>query len=718
MSLYAEVVLGLPLTRTFTYAVPKTGRDLAKVGSRVLVPFQKRKITGFIIGLKYRKKKEDYELKDILEVLDEEPVFTARFLSFTRKFSDACFLSWGELLQAALPPSYVPKSRTKVSLSQEGETALQDGSLSAGEREILELLRKGAYTRTFIRRNIKRENLSSDLSRLERKGLVLVQSDLKKTLRRADKDRDRTSVQLEMDFSLDQESGRAAGIISEHIGRNKFRSFTLHASRRKREAVYFDLIRKTLDVRKKVLFLVPEIALTSSLQERFIKKLGENVALLHSRLTAKQRESGWERIRNGRADVVAGPRSAILSPLTDIGLVIVDDEHDESYRQRESPSYDARRGAELRAKLCSALLVCGSSIPAVETYHRAKKQGVLVQIRENPPERKVVILRDGSGKKVLDEKLVRRLQQKSAGKNPDPVLVFFNRRGYASFMICPHCRYIPRCARCDVTMGFHKKEGKLLCHYCGSSSPVDYVCPVCGKKMVLGRSFGIEVVEEELRKRFPDKRIVCFDSDRVRTEKEQERILIRFAEKKIDILLGTQFLAHQENLPPVSTVVILYPEMFLTLPDFRASQKTFQTLTQMTRFLSREGNPELFIQSSNPDHYSIRCAAFGDYVSFYEKEIEYRHLMNYPPFSYLAEILLTGENLRTLARESRKIFASVKDQDARIETWGPALAPVARVRGKYRVQVVLKSKKKRALDRALKKSLVRVNSRKTVFLYG
>lgn len=718
MSLYAEVVLGLPLTRTFTYAVPETSRALAKVGSRVLVPFQQRKITGFIIGLKYRKKKEDYELKDILEVLDEEPVFTARFLSFTRKFSEDYFFSWGELLQAALPPSYVPKSRTKMSVSQEGKTALQGDSLSESEREILDLLQKGAYTRTFIRREIKRKNLSSVLSRLERKGLILAQSDLKKTLRRADKDRDRTSVQLEMDFSLDEESGKASGIISEHIGKIKFSSFTLHASRQKREAVYFDLIRKTLNARRKVLFLVPEIALTASLQERFIKKLGENVALLHSRLTAKQRESEWERIRNGRADVVAGPRSAILSPLTEIGLIIVDDEHDDSYLQRESPSYDARRGAWLRAKLSSALLVYGSSIPAVETYYQAKKQGVLVQIRENPPERKVVILRDESGKRVLDEKLVRRLAQRSAGKSPDPILIFFNRRGYASFMICPHCRYIPRCTRCDVTMGFHKKEGKLLCHYCGFSSPVDYVCPECGKKMVLGRNFGIEVVEEELKKRFPDKRIVCFDSDRVRTEKDQERILSRFAEKKVDILLGTQFLAHKENLPPVSTVVILYPEIFLTLPDFRASQKTFQTLVQMTRFLSRDGNPELFIQSSNPDHYSIRSAAFEDYISFYEQEIEYRRLMNYPPFSHLAEILLTGENLRTLARESRKIFASVKDQDARIETWGPALAPVARIRGKYRVQVVLKSKKKRALDRALLKSLERVRSRKTVFLYG
>jgi primosomal protein N' (replication factor Y) len=497
-----------------------------------------------------------------------------------------------------------------------------------------------------------------------------------------------------------------------------FWSFYLHASRQKREAIYFDLIKKILNIRKKILFLVPEIRLTASLQEKFTKKLGENVALFHSQLTAKQRESEWERIKTSRADVVVGPRSAILSPLSNIGLIILDDEHDDSYLQTENPSYDARKGALLRARQSSALLISGSSIPSVEAYYLAKKQGYLIEIKEKSPDRKVEILRRRSRKCVVEDKLIHEIGQKLSGKNPDPIIVFFNRRGYSSFMICSHCRYIPRCERCDVTMSFHKKKEKLLCHYCGFSSPKINTCPECGGELVFGKSFGIEVVEEEFKRRFPGKNIVCFDSDRVRTRKDQEKILYRFAEKKIDILLGTQFLAHQGNLTPVSTVVILYPEIFLTLPDFRASQKTFQTVNQMTKFLAKEGAPRLFIQTTNPDHYSIRHAAFDDYCSFYDQEIKYRRLMNYPPFSSLAEVLLTGENLRALARESRKIFSCVKDQDSQIETWGPALAPVSMIRGKFRVQVVLKSKKKRALDRALKKSLNRVKSRKTVFIYG
>ena len=718
MSQYAEVVLGLPLTKTFIYVIPERSRGLVEVGSRVLVPFHRREITGFVVGLKSRKKRGEYELKDILKVLDDEPVFTDEFLSFTRKFSAASFCSWGEMLQAALPPSYVPKSRVKISLSEEGEKALRNTALDEEEKEILGLLRKGPYTRTFIKRKIKRKNVSSILSRLEKKGFVQAQSDVKTMPRRDEKEAERSPVQLEMDFSLDEATRRIFRTISDSLGKNKFLPYYLHASRPKRETIYFDLIKKALNIGKNVLFLVPEIGLTAFLEEKFSKKLGENVAVLHSQLTGKQRESQWERIRTGRAGVVVGPRSAILSPLSNPGLIILDDEHDESYLQRENPSYDARRGAMLRAKQSAALLVSGSSTPSVGAYFQAKKMGYLAEIKEKTAPAKIRILKKKSRRGAVEDLLISEMGQKLSGGNPEPAIVFFNRRGYASFVICPRCRYIPRCERCDVTMSFHKKEGKLLCHYCGFSSSLTRTCPRCGAGMVFGRSFGIEVVEEELKRRFPGKRIVCFDSDRVRTRKDQEKILSRFAEKKIDILLGTQFLAHQENLSPASTVVILYPEIFLTLPDFRASQKTFQTVSRMAKSLAQGENSRLYIQTASPDHHSIRHAAFGDYGRFYDQEIQYRRMMDYPPFSRLAEILLTGENLRSLAGESRKIFAHVKNEDPQIETWGPALAPVSRIRGKFRVQIVLKSKKKRALDRALIESLEQVKSRKAVFLYG
>lgn len=716
MSRYAEVVLGLPLTKTFTYTVPETFRSSARIGCRVLIPFHRRELTGIIVGLRQRRRTKDYKLKEILEVLDEVPAFSPDFLSFTKELSQAFFASWGEVLLASLPPAYIPKSQTKVYLSTDGKKALEESSLLEEERCVLELLKKGSYTPRFIGRNCRLANLSSSLSRLERKGLILIRREVKKSPARKEETEVKTQVQLEMDFSLDEKSLQVSDTISRKLEENVFAPFFLRASREKREAIYFTLIKKVLSSGRKVLFMLPEISSTQIFQETFIKRLGKKGILLHSELTEKNREMAWRRIKEGKAEVVMGPRSAVLSPLENIGLIIVDEEQDDSYYQQESPAYDARLAAWLRAKRFSALLVYGSSKPSVERYYKAKAGGFLLCIEEALPRRKIEILENRSRYEVLAPGLRRKIKEKLDKKKP--VLIFFNRRGYVSFLICSRCRYIPRCARCDVSLSYHKKEDRLFCHYCGFSASRDSVCPECGGRIEYSRSYGIEVVEEELRKRFPRHRIECFDKDVARTEKDKERILSLFERGKVDILLGTQLLARQEKLPAVACIVILNPEILLTLPDFRASQKTFQSLSQMARFLSPEGSPELLIQTSYPHHHSIRYAASGDYDSFFQEEIAFRRLMNYPPFSYLAEVLIVGENLRALARESRRLFSLVKDQARDIETWGPALASVSRVRGRYRIQVVLKSKKKRALNQALKESLQSVKSKKTVFLTG
>jgi primosomal protein N' (replication factor Y) len=715
MNRYAEVALGLPLTRTFTYVIPEEYRALAKVGCRVLVPFHRRELFGIVVGLKQRRRAEDYELKKITEWLDEAPAFSQAFLSFTKSLSQAFFISWGELLQAALPPSHVPKARRKFYISSEGKKALQGDSLSGEERRILELLSKGSYTPRFIKTKCSVKNLYSLLSKLERKGLLQVRREMKRPAARRAETENIPPVQLEMDFSLDEETRRASAVISERIGKNVFSPFCLRASARRRRRIYFDLIKKVLDSRKKVLFLVPEISSTHSLRELFVKKLGRRTALLHSELTEKKREIEWRRIKEGQAEVVLGSRSAVLSPLEDIGLIIVDEEHDEAYYQREGPAYDVRTGAWLRAKQSFSILVYGSSIPSVETYYKARAGGFLLSPEEKPVGRTVEILENRSKNEVMGERLYRKIEKRLEEK--EPVLVFFNRRGYVSFLVCPRCRYIPRCSRCDVALSYHKKEDRLFCHYCGFSASRNEVCPECGGRIVFSRSFGIEVIEENLRKRFPGRRIECFDRDAVRTSQDQERILSLFEKKKIDILLGTQLLARQQRLGPASCVVVINPEILLTLPDFRAGQKTFQSVSQAAKFVVPEKGAELIVQTSFPVHHSIRYAASGDYDSYFRKEIEFRRLMNYPPFSYLAEVLLTGDDLRALARESRKFFSRVSQGAREVETWGPALAAVSRLREKYRVQVVLKSKKKRALYGALAGSLESVKSKKTVFLY-
>ena len=715
MTLYAEIILSLPLDLSFFYIIPEAYSEEAKIGSRVLVPFRQRKLTGFIINLKKRKPAQDFKLKEILEVLDEEPVFSSSFLAFTRNLSRFYFSAWGELLQASLPSSFVLKSKAKISLSEKGKAAIQNGPMSQGERSILEFLQKRPYSDIFLRRRFKEKNLSYLLSRLENKGLIHIKREVKKANRKKEMAVPAGPTQLEMDFSLDEKSLQAVNLIAGKAGKKIFSPYFLYGAPEKREAVYFSLIRKALSLRRKVLFLVPEISLTKTLLEKFEKKLGGNAVLLHSQLSERKKELEWQKIKDGKVDVVVGPRSCLFSPLENLGLVIVDEEQDDSYYQRESPYYDARRGAWIRAKQEASVLVYGSAVPSVEAFYKAKKNGYLLSLDEGIKGRKVKIVDDKRERGVISEILEKKIGERL--KKKQPILVFINRRGYAPFLICSRCSYIPRCIHCDIALTYHKREERLVCHYCNYSLPKKDDCPECGSRIIRKKGFGIEAVEEELKKKFPQSKMACFDTDVIKNKKERERILLHFKKGKIDLLLGTRLLVHQAGLSPVSLVVVLYPETILTLSDFRASQKTFQSLHQMRKFVRDDEESEFLVQTALPYHFSIQQAAFGEYICFFNQEIKYRRIMNYPPFSHMAEVLFLGNNLRTLAKESRAFSLQVKSQADNVEILGPALASVTRVRGKYRIQVIMKSRRKRSLDEVLKKSLKQVKGRKSIVIY-
>ncbi|UCC39133.1 MAG: primosomal protein N' [Candidatus Aminicenantes bacterium] len=715
MTLYAEITLPLPLGQTFSYLVPDSYRENVKIGTRVLVPFHKRLLTGFIVDLKKRRKTRDLKLKEILEILDENPIFSPSFLSFTKSLSDYYYSSWGELLQSSVPPSFIIKSKKRISISENGKKAIKNEDTPKEERELLGLLQKKSYSDLFLKRKFKNKNISYLLSRLETKRLIHIQSDIKKVKRRKRATSPLAQTQLEIDFSMDTQSLQIANKIIEEIGKQAFSPFFLYGSSKKRESVYFYLIKRILADGKKVLFLVPEIALTQSLREKFERKLGEKVALFHSRLSESRRELEWQRIKEGEADVVVGPRSALFSPLEDLGLIIVDEEQDDSYYQQESPSYDARNGARLRAKQEKAVLVYGSSVPSVEAFYRAKKKGYLLQLEDGKRKNMIEILDERQERRLISRRLEERIRGRL--KKKEPVLIFFNRRGFASFLLCSRCNYIPRCIRCDIALTYHKREEKLICHYCDYSIARRDDCPECGSRIVQKRGVGIEAVEEELRKIFPLGRIACFDTDVVKGREVEEKILGSFQKGEIDILIGTQLLAHQSDLPQVSLVVVLHPETILALSDYRASQRTFQTLNQMMKSLLNDKKAEAVIQTALPNHFSIRCGVLQDYLSFYGQEIKFRRLMNYPPFSHIVEIVFQGENLRTVARESRGFSARIRKDAGDVEILGPALAPVARVRARSRVQVILKARKRKKLDVILKGSLGSIKLRKSILVY-
>ena len=714
MILYAEVILSLPVSQTFTYLIPEPFIARAQVGSRVLVPFAQRMLTGFIIGLRKRRPTPGIPLKEIAEVLDGEPVFSSSFLSFTRRLGDYFYSSWGELLQASLPPSFILKSQTRLSLTEKGTAALEDKTLSEEERKILSFLRKGDYSLFFLKRRLQvKKSLSALLSRLERRGLVDIQRDIKRVKKKRTPLVTGSQAQLELDFSLDALSRQTAARISISIQGQAFAPFFLHGPSDKRESVYFHLIKKSLEMRKKVLFLLPEISLTQSLREKFEKRLGERAAMLHSRLSERKRELEWLRIKEGEAEVVVGSRSALFAPLDDLGLVIVDEEQDESYYQQESPSYDARKGAWLRARGLGATLVYGSALPRVSAFFRARKRGYLVSLEGEKERKKVEIIDSRRERRVVSRRLAVRISERL--KNKESVLVFLNRRGYSSYVFCPECNSVLRCGRCDIALAFHKRDKSLVCHYCGYSVPAAVDCPDCGSRMTRSRALGVEAVEEELRGIFPQNRITSFATDLSRDE--QENVLRRYNRGNIDVLVGTQLLARQTDLRPASLAVILFPEIILTLPDYRASERTFRAVCRMMGFLGPGPDKEAVIQTALPDHFSIRLAASSDYMSFFREELNFRRLLNYPPFSHLVEILFQGENLRNLARQSRRFMERVKKGSADVEILGPGLAPVAKVRGRARVQVILRASRKEILDNALRDLMRTARTKKSILVY-
>ncbi|MGD2295225.1 MAG: primosomal protein N' [Candidatus Aminicenantes bacterium] len=715
MKLYAEIVFPLPLDQSFLYAVPEVWAEKASVGARVLSSFHNRTLTGFIVGLKKRRPSTIRRLKDIIEVLDDEPVFSSSFLKFTRELSTYFYTSWGELLQAALPSSYVLKSKPKILITEKGKQAVGGKDLAPEDKTLLNLLLKGPYSERFVSRRTGLIQVPALLKRLEKKGLVRIERDIQKKSRRRNSLKTAPPTQLEMDFSLDAQLYQVVGEIFSGINQNVFSPFFLYGPREKREAVYFSLIQKSLALAKTTLFLVPEISLTQTLREKFLKRFGEGVALIHSQMTQKQKEIEWQRIKANDVRVVVGPRSAVLAPLENLGLVIVDEEQDESYYQKESPSYDARQGARIRAVQASAVLIFGSSAPSVEGFFRAKQQNYLIPLEAESPPYRVEFFEKKSNGGLVDPRVFRKIKERLEQKSQ--ILVFFNRRGYAPYLICSRCSSIPRCVRCDIGLTYHKRAQKLICRYCNYSVDKFDRCPACGEKIIMGKSFGIEAVEEEFRKLFPQHRIEGFNLDEVRSKQERERVVKKFWTGKIDVLIGTQLLVHRRDIPPVLTAVSLFPEAGLSLSDFRASQRTFQSLSQMMSFLKDDIQSEFLIQTSFSPHYSIRYAAERDFLSFFDLEIKSRRIMKYPPFACMVEILFYGENLRTLAKISRDFLISVRTHTHRIEILGPALASVSRVRGRNRIQVILKSGKKRNLDRLLRACLPQIKTRKSVYVY-
>ncbi|MGH9863499.1 MAG: replication restart helicase PriA, partial [Candidatus Acidiferrales bacterium] len=562
------------------------------------------------------------------------------------------------------------------------------------------------------------------LARLRRQGFLEVVRRVERTRARVEPS---APLLFEGDWAaagvpiLNRQQERALEEIERLLAIGKFAAVLLHGvTGSGKTEVYLRTIQRVLERGRTALLLVPEIALTPAVAELFAARFGEQVAVLHSGLTPRERSAEWWRLRRGEARIAVGTRSAVFAPLENLGVVIVDEEQDSSYKQGETPRYHGRDTAVVRAKLAGAVVVLGSATPSLETaYHAHTAKYTRLELESRVGERPLADVRlvdmraefqETKKPAVFSRALAAGIAQALADRGQ--VLVLLNRRGYAHFLLCRKCGAAVQCAHCSISLTFHRARplagseaaGWLVCHYCGFARRPPRRCEKCSSEHLYFVGEGAEKIEEEVRRLFPSARVARLDRDTASGRRRAEQILRRFVRGELDILVGTQMIAKGHDFQGVTFVGVVTADLLLGLPDFRAAERTFQLLTQVAGRAGRGARPgRVIVQTYYPDHYAIRFAAEQNYDGFYEQEQRFRRLLHYPPFTALANVLVRDPRLEAALRAARQMQEFfTKRRDARLRVLGPAPAPIARLKRDYRFQFLLKSPDRRALQELLR----------------
>jgi primosomal protein N' (replication factor Y) len=719
-----EVAIPLYLDRTFTYRVPELLRQRALPGTRVFVPFGPRKLTGYVLACSTTDPPDN--LKDVIDVLDNEPLWIAGELDFFRWVASYYMHPLGEVLKTALPAGIniqsskgngtgitvtggrKIKSEKFYSPTTSEEPQRQIGSKAS---EILMVIRDaGNIPAGDLRRRFGQ--CSPQLHRLEELKLIRVEE------REVYRDPFGEEIAVrDTPRLLNQHQGRALADISAAVESRSFAPFLLHGvTGSGKTEVYLQAISHAIDNGKTALVLVPEISLTPQLVRRFRARFGDDIAILHSALSDGERYDEWRRIRRGLARIVIGARSAIFAPLEKIGIIVVDEEHEASFKQADGLRYNARDLALVRGQIEKAVVVLGSATPLVTSLHSAK-QGKLRLLSlpervENRPMPVVSIVQMQGIKETVSPALAQALEETmSAGEQS---LVFLNRRGFATFLVCGDCGEPLTCPNCSVTLTYHRQRRQSMCHYCDYAVPAPGTCPSCNSLEMKELGAGTERVEHDLRELMPSAGIVRMDSDTTSGKGSHDRLLTRMADGSADILIGTQMIAKGHDFPGVTLVGVLNAEASLNMPDFRSAERTFQVLSQVIGRAGRGALPgRVIVQALNPSHYAIQCAIEHDGENFYRQELEFRRETGYPPFSFLASISFSGtaeQAVEQRAVDASHLLNRIKHElKLRLEILGPAPSPLYRLRGRFRRQILLK-----AITRTdLKKLLTALQSRRS-----
>ncbi|WP_445479619.1 primosomal protein N' [Lysinibacillus irui] len=749
--------------RPFDYQVPPEWESVIELGCRVKVPFGPRNVLGFIVSLKHQTDVPLNKLKGITQILDMEPALTEEMLQMAKWLKNNTICYEIDALQVMLPSALRAKYEKIIKL-QKNQALPEEVQPIFGKRQQVnfkEFERAGILPllKQLVAENIVTiENVVKQQGNVKEIRMVQITADQQLVERALEQSSRAVKQQLLLQWmcqhlgeilspqQICDEAGvslsvveavidkGAAQFIQEEVFRDPFtkevsrtqalqltdeqqvalqaittameqqtaETFLLHGvTGSGKTEVYLQAIQKVLKEGKEAIMLVPEISLTPQMTERFRSRFGEMVAVMHSGLSVGEKYDEWRKIQQGKVKVVVGARSAIFAPFTNIGLIILDEEHESTYKQEDSPRYHARDVAIWRSEFYKCPIILGSATPALESFARAKK-GVytLLSLKQRALHQALPTvyiadmreeLRQGN-RSMFSQSLIEAIRVRLEKK--EQMVLFLNRRGYSSFVLCRDCGTVVQCPNCDISLTYHRTTEKLKCHYCGYEEHVPQICPQCQSDHIRYFGTGTQKVEEEIYKLFPEARVLRMDVDTTKHKGAHEEILETFGAGQADILLGTQMIAKGLDFPNITLVGVLSADTSLHLPDYRAAERTFQLLTQVSGRAGRHDKPgEVIIQTYTPEHYAIELAKTQDYEPFYEREMFLRRRSSYPPYYFVALIQLSHEDVMMAAEYAGRVADWLRENlSNQVAIIGPTTASIARLQNRYRYQCLIKYK--------------------------
>ncbi len=791
--MYAEVAIPLNVHQTFTYRLPASFAAKATPGCRVLVPFGKQLLTGYVVDVyetleEAGQREEGFEIRDVEELFDVEPLLTPELLNLTKWIADYYYAPWGETIKASLPAGVNAEAETILSITSEGRAAIAGAGGKRAKSAKMEALARIAENGTLdagaLGREFDKNRVSAVVRELERAGYVTITRRLQaaqvkpkrqqavRLIQRApieggnplDERQERVIKILfdsgepvafaqlvetagvsasvvrtlekrgyvevftrevrrdplkdcrpldDGDLRLNQRQQSALDQIVAKLDEGRYAAFLLHGvTGSGKTEIYIRAMRAAVARGKSALMLVPEISLTPMFARRLRAHFGDAVAILHSSLSDGERLDEWNRIRRGEARVCIGARSGVFAPLENVGLIVVDEEHEASYKQEETPRYHGRDTAIMRAHMADAVIILGSATPSMESFHNAHTgKYAYLKLDERIGGRALAEVRIVDMRKVFEKYGKQRIFSDEARaaiaenhERGEQTLVLLNRRGYSSFLLCRGCGYRATCPNCSVALTYHKFEARLICHYCGHQERVPRSCQQCDGPYIYYVGEGTEQIEALLKEMFPELRVSRLDRDTTRRRGSFEKLINEFAAGDIDLMVGTQMIAKGHDFHNVTLVCVISVDAGLGLPDFRASERTFQLLTQVAGRAGRGEKPgRVIIQSYHTEAYALEYAREQNYEKFYDHEINFRRAMRYPPFVALINAMVKHRDFDKAAFAASELARLLKEADAEkvLKVLGPAPAPLARLKGEHRMQVLIKTRYRRQAREAL-----------------